>query len=223
MNISVIIPSGGSGKRFGSEIPKQFLDLDSIPIIVKTLLVFDSVKEINSILVPNIKEYNYLLESYISKYSFNKQIKIINGGLTRQDSVYNALKTAEVQNSDLVLIHDAVRPLVSINLINKIIDAAVMYGAVVPVTNPKDTIKQVDNNGFVDITINRSFLKNVQTPQGFDRKILFEAYNKAFSDGFWGTDDASVVEHFGNSVKTIEGEETNFKITSKVDLELAKV
>jgi 2-C-methyl-D-erythritol 4-phosphate cytidylyltransferase len=133
----------------------------------------------------------------------------------------NALNSPEIKNSEIVLVHDAVRPFASSELVSNIIKAVKKYNAAIPATMPKETIKQKDNNDCVRLTYARSLLASVQTPQGFNKNILIDAYKKAKKDNFYGTDDASLVEHSGNKVKIIQGEETNIKITTPLDLEIA--
>lgn len=223
MSCTVIIPAGGSGKRFGSSIPKQFVELNGIPIIVHTINLFKEIEEIDSVVVAVHAEWYTYTKEMSEKFKVEKLSEIIIGGRTRQDSVANALHSQSVQNAEIVLVHDAVRPFASANLIKKVIDTTDEFGAVIPATPPRETIKERSGNGIVVKTIERSKLCSVQTPQGFWLDIIQTAYTKANAAGFVGTDDASLVEFLGYKVKVIDGEDNNFKITTPLDLRIAEL
>lgn len=222
MSCTVIILAAGFGTRFGGAVPKQFIKLGGIPVIVWTLRIFKSIPEIQSVIIPANKEWHDPIRKMISDYQILKNTVIVEGGEERQDSVMNALQEKTIK-SDIILVHDAVRPFASPELFKNIIAGVLEFGAAIPVLQPKDTIKQINSKGFIEKTLDRTKLWNVQTPQGFKREMLFTAYSKAKKDGIKATDDASLVEHAGYSIKAIEGEEMNIKITSKFDRKLAEV
>jgi len=220
MNCVVIIPAAGIGKRFNLPLPKQFTNVDGKPIIIQTVKIFDLVPLVTSIIVAANQEWIDYTHSLITKYDIVKPVHIIKGGKVRQDSVNNALKHKIIKNADIVLVHDAVRPFVSHELVNNVINSAIEYGAAVPALFPIETIKMVNKKGFVVRTLDRSKLCSVQTPQGFRQEIILEAYKYAYENRIYSTDDASLIEKVGYSVKIIQGEETNIKITTQSDLRM---
>ena len=219
----VIIPAGGTGKRFESNIPKQFIDLGGVPILIRTLLIFENIPEIDLIIISMSKEWIGLTMELISQYKLKKIGNIVEGGFERQDSVYNALETKEAIHSEIILIHDAVRPFADSGLVRRIISAAYEFGAAVPALHPKETIKQIGVNNLVKMTIDRSKLICIQTPQGFRTDIIINSYQKANKEQYYSTDDAALVEAAGYPVKFIQGDEANIKITTKFDMLYAGV
>ncbi len=217
MNSCLIIPAGGIGKRFGSVKPKQFHNLEGIPIIIRTIASFDNINTIKSIVIPAPAAHIEELQALINDYKMNKKIVIINGGKERQDSVHNALQTKEAAESELVLIHDAVRPFVSESLILKLIDFANRTGGAIPALMPKETIREIMPGGSYR-TPERRLLRSIQTPQVFRTKLLLAAFAKAIEDKYISTDDAALFEYAGYNYLMIEGEERNIKITSADDL-----
>lgn len=214
MNGCVIIPAGGVGSRFGGNLPKQFIDLQGKPVIHHSILQFDNIETIKHIIIP----VNSKWENIIFLYQYKKDIILVKEGTERQDSVRNALNYASSLDIDYILIHDAVRPCVSNALINRVIEATMLYGSAVPGIIPNDTIKMSDDNSYVNNTLPRASLRAIQTPQGFRKDIIIEAYKKAEIDGIMGTDDAFLVEQVGFPVKIVEGDKENIKITSQIDL-----
>lgn len=219
--IVAVITAGGTGKRFGSHIPKQFFELLQEPIIVRTIRNYDDNENISSIIVTVHKEWVDFAKEIIRPFNFKKEIHFVEGGKERTDSINNALNNEIVVKSDAVLIHDAVRPFVSQKLINDVISNVFEFGAVIPALTPKETVKSIHND-FVEKTLDRSSLVNVQTPQGFATESILKAYKQAEENSFVATDDASIAEYSNIPVKIINGEETNIKITTPYDLELAK-
>lgn len=217
MKTVAIIVAAGTGKRFGSP-DKVFTNLAGKPVLVWATEAFEKSEKIDKILLVTRKERFEAAENYFREFKISKVEKIVEGGDTRQDSVYRALKETP-SDTDIVLIHDAARPLVSKALINRVIDSLVSeVDGVIPVQNLVDTIKWVKKGGVVGGTLNREILKAVQTPQVFWFKKLKRIYEKAYTKGYYGTDDASLVERFGGVVLTVEGEERNLKITTREDL-----
>lgn len=223
MKCSVIIPAGGAGKRFGSNVPKQFVELSGVPIIIHTLNVFKEIEEIDSIIVAVHSEWYTYTKEMTEKFKVEKIAEIVIGGKTRQDSVSNALHSKHLSDTDIILVHDAVRPFASANLVKKIIDTTDEFGAAIPATAPRETIKERSANGIVIKTLERTKLCSVQTPQGFWQDIIQTAYTKANAAGYIATDDASLVEFLGYKVKVIDGEDNNFKITTPLDLNIAEL
>ncbi len=223
MECSVIIAAGGVGSRFGSNMPKQFHELDGVPLIIRALKVFESVPEVKNIIIAVNTDWREFLENKIFRFNISKVKKVIDGGVERQDSVWNGLIAEETKESDIILIHDAVRPITTVNLVHKVIRAALDFGAAIPALKPKDTIKATNGKGIVTETLKRSVLAMTQTPQGFWREILISAFEKAREDNFIGTDTASLVERAGYRVTIIEGDESNLKITTPLDMKIAEL
>lgn len=222
MKVSVVIVAAGKGKRFCSEIEKQFLNIDDKPVIFWTLENFLNHKLINEIvLVVPEQKIRYVRKEILKNYNSSKT-KLVNGGITRQDSVYNGLNSVS-NNSDYVLIHDGVRPFTPLKIINQVIAGTIKYKACLPALKIEETVKKVDAKKSISCTIPHKSLWIAQTPQGFSLKLIKDAYKKAYQEGFKGTDDASLVERLGIKVKVIPGSILNFKITRKKDLELLEL
>ena len=223
MKVSVVIPAGGLGKRFGGNIPKQYLEFVGKPILMHTIGLFERMENIDSIVVSVHTEWYTRTNEMIKQYGFKKVSELVIGGVERQDSVNNALHTNAVEESDVVLVHDAVRPLVTPNLINKVIEVAEEFGAAIPYIRPKDTIKEITAREIVVRTIDRSKLVMVQTPQGFWPDILKNAYEKAKATNYLGTDSAQLLEFIGYKVAVVPGEDENIKITTPLDIRIASM
>ena len=220
MKVSAIIPAAGMGIRMGSSIPKQFLLLDGKPILQHTLSVLDQCSIVNEIiLVVSEKEIANGWQQIQDFYP--KVTKVIVGGKERQDSVYNGLQNLD-SKADIVVVHDGVRPFVSEELIRESVEAARDFGAAITAIPVSDTIKKVNKEGVVESTIDRSGLWRVQTPQTFQVSLLKEAFAKAQSDNFYGTDEGSLIEYLGRDVKVVPGSELNIKITRSEDLVLGE-
>lgn len=220
--ISAIILAGGKGKRMGSAISKQFIDIKGKPIIYYTLKKFSENKKIDNIIVV-LPEYEvkYFKENILKKYELRIN-KIVIGGKERQDSVYNALKSLKNSSTDIVLIHDGARPFISERIINEGIKFAEIYGAAAPGVMPKDTIKVKNEKNFSVDTPNRANLVSIQTPQVFKFDEILECHEKIRYNGEKVTDDTMVVEKYGYSVYLYDGEYTNIKVTTPEDLILAE-
>jgi len=220
--ISAVIPAAGSGRRVGNPIPKQFLILDGIPVLVHTLKVFDSSPWIHEIIlvVPPGMEAGGRTD-WIAPYGLKKIVRIIPGGETRQASVYEGLMKTSPE-MDAVVVHDGVRPFLSADLLQRVIEAGREGGGAIAAVPLKDTPKEVGDDGIVRLTPDRARLYLAQTPQVFPRKVLMEAYQKAYADGIKSTDDSSLVERLGYPVKIVEGAWDNIKITTPSDLPLAE-
>ena len=220
--ISAIILAGGKGKRMGSAISKQFIDIKGKPIIYYTLKKFSENKKIENIIVVLPEdEVKYFKENILKKYELRIN-KIVIGGKERQDSVYNALKSLKNSSTDIVLIHDGARPFISERIINEGIKFAEIYGAAAPGVMPKDTIKVKNEKNFSVDTPNRANLVSIQTPQVFKFDEILECHEKIRYNGEMVTDDTMVVEKYGYSVYLYDGEYTNIKVTTPEDLILAE-
>jgi 2-C-methyl-D-erythritol 4-phosphate cytidylyltransferase len=212
----VIIVAGGKGLRMKADIPKQFIELQGKPLLMRTLEVFHRYDtSIQLLLVIPLVQINFWKELCI-KHSFNIPHLIVAGGETRYNSVKNGLEV--IQGSALVAVHDGVRPFVSIETIGRCFVEAEKHGSAIPVLDVEESIRQITENG--NQSVNRMAYKIVQTPQVFTTEILKKAYKQTFSPLF--TDDASVVEASGDKIYLVEGNKENIKITTGFDLELAE-
>ncbi|CEQ12684.1 2-C-methyl-D-erythritol 4-phosphate cytidylyltransferase [[Clostridium] sordellii] len=217
----VIIVAAGTGSRMKKDINKQFIKLDNKEIIAYTIDKFYINNEIDDIVVVIKKdEEDYFKENILEKYNF-KNIKIAYGGEERQDSVYNGIQKLD-KNCEVVLVHDGARPFVTEEIINNSIQEAKKHNAVVVGVKVKDTIKVVGEEGNIVDTPNRKYLWSVQTPQVFKYDIITKAYENAYNENYYGTDDAMLVEKIGYDVKMIEGSYDNIKITTQEDLNFGK-
>ena len=220
MKVSAIIPAAGMGIRMGSDVPKQFLLLDGKPILHHTLSAFNQCSIVDEIiLVVSEKEVTKAQQEI--QGSHPKVTKIIAGGKERQDSVGNGVQSLD-SDTDIVVIHDGVRPFISPDLIRETVEAARDFGSAITAIPVSDTIKKVNVEGRVERTVDRGGLWRVQTPQTFQVSLLKEAFEKARSDNFYGTDESSLIEHLGKEVKVIPGSEFNIKITRSEDLILGE-
>ena len=212
-----IIVAGGSGKRFGSEMPKQFLPLDGKPVLMRTIEKFDQAGAVIVVVLP--VEHQEMWMSMCKDGNFAVSHTIADGGKTRFESVKNGIAAIEnLADGNLVAVHDGVRPLASVELINRCYDTAQETGSAIPVVNPSDSIRQVMDDGTSQQLL-RSSLRAVQTPQTFKAELLRGAYDVEESPLF--TDDASVVESAGHQVSLVEGEVANIKITTPIDMVIA--
>ncbi|HOV92820.1 MAG TPA: 2-C-methyl-D-erythritol 4-phosphate cytidylyltransferase [Candidatus Kapabacteria bacterium] len=223
MNVCVIIPAGGKGERFGSETPKQFIDLKGKPVIVHTIENFNEIDDVKSIVIAVHSEWFTFTKELVQSYKLEKVKDIVVGGKERQDSIYNALHSKATLNADIILIHDSVRPFISHQSIKKVITAADDNGAVILGTTPKDPVKEIDYKSEVIRTLQRGKLSISQTPQAFWRDIIMNSYEKAREANYVGADSSQLVEFAGYKVSVIEGEDTNIKITTPLDLKIAEL
>tara|TARA_Y100000310_G_scaffold281722_1_gene302430 strand:- start:58347 stop:59489 length:1143 start_codon:yes stop_codon:yes gene_type:complete len=220
MNIAIIV-AGGKGKRMHKRINKLFLLLNKEPIIHYTLKTFQECKNINKIILVIRPEDRNKFQSIIKSNKFNKVEKIVDGGLERQDSVYNGIKAIEkADNDDIILIHNAANPFIDEATINNCISATKKYGAAVVGFPAKDTIKVVED-GLVKQTIDRKLIWQIQTPQAMKYFLAKKAFERAYKEKFYGTDDVSLVERMGGSVKIVYCPRENIKITNPYDLAYA--
>lgn len=220
MKTIAIIVAGGSGTRFGAEVPKQFLDLGGRPILMRTIDAFwEQGNGSLEIIVTLPADQMGLWHELRERYAFAVPHRVVPGGETRWHSVKNALDSiGDIDGVDVIAVHDGVRPLAGVDLINRVLDAARRDGAAIPVVMLNDSVRQVDGDN--SHALDRSSLRAVQTPQAFDAHLLVNAYVQPFKPTF--TDDASVVERAGHRVTLVEGDPRNLKITRPMDLALAE-
>jgi 2-C-methyl-D-erythritol 4-phosphate cytidylyltransferase len=213
--VSAIIVAAGAGKRFGEM--KQFAYLRAKPVLEWTLERFEAHAAVEAVVLvlPDEKD----LKHYRMRYA--KILDIVHGGERRQDSVWQGFRLLNTAAPEVVLIHDGARPLVSTELISRVIEAARADGAAVPVLAIEDTIKEV-REGRVAGTVDRTFLARAQTPQGFRYDVLKKAMDAARRDRFYGTDEAALVERVGLPVTAVAGDPRNIKITTPVDIPIAE-
>jgi 2-C-methyl-D-erythritol 4-phosphate cytidylyltransferase len=229
MQVFVILPAAGLGTRMAGPQPKQFLELGGLPILIHSLRAFAAVKRVTAIYVAVRKTEIERVEAQIAEYAvefgFAGRVKVVEGGENRQESVSNALAALPAGADDIVLVHDAVRPLIDAATIDRTIDAVTEHGAAIVGLPAVDTIKQVErtaHGALITSTIPREFVVLAQTPQGFKYGLLKRAFAEATADGFIGTDEASVIERAGHPVAVVHGSQVNLKITQPGDLELAE-
>ncbi len=225
MQVFAIFPAAGLGTRMAGPQPKQFLALNGIPILVHSLRAFAAVERVTAIYVAVRKTEMERTVAQAAEYGLAGRVQVVEGGDNRQESVAHALAALPAQDDDIVLVHDAVRPLVDAATIDRTIDAVVAHGAAIVGLPAVDTIKQVErtaHGALVTATIPREYVVLAQTPQGFRFGLLQRAFAEALADGFVGTDEASVVERAGMPVAVVHGSQVNLKITQPGDLELAE-
>lgn len=212
----VVVVAGGSGSRMKNTVPKQFLLLKGKPVLYYTIDAFLNAYDDIKVILVLPEEHVAAGQEIIDAFFDYSRIQITTGGRTRFHSVQNGLQL--VEQDSIVFVHDAVRCLISKELIQRCYDAVLEHGSAVPVIASKDSVRIITDNG--NEALERDRVKLVQTPQTFYSKILLPAFNIDYKDKF--TDEATVVEAFGLDVHLVEGEENNFKITLPVDMELAE-
>lgn len=219
-----VVLAAGQGKRMGSRIQKQFLDLGGYPILFYSLKAFEESQAEQIILVTGEREIEFCRREIVEKYGFSKVKAVVAGGAERYHSVYEGLKQVP-DSSDIVLIHDGARPFVDSEIIDRAIRAAEEFGACAVGMPSKDTVKIADENGFAASTPERSRVWTVQTPQAFSRTVIWQAYQTMMGDESLQrgvTDDAMVVERLaGIPVRLTEGSYENIKVTTPEDMEVA--
>ena len=221
-DVSVIIPAAGLSLRMGTKVRKPYKTIGEKPIIFHTLEKFYKIKRIKEIiLVVNKKDLTPVVKKWSDKLKSYKVTKIISGGKRRQDSVYNGLCNLD-PDTNIILIHDAVRPMISNKIIKAVIERVDDKGAAIVATPMKATVKKVSSKLSIIKTVPRQDLWMAQTPQGFKRDILFKSYNKIKNSNKEYTDDAGVVEKCGYTVEIVAGNDDNIKITTREDLKLAE-
>ncbi len=236
MKVFVILPAAGLGTRMAPVVApdkksapsKQFTELAGTPILIHTLRKFAAVPRVTEIWVAlrqtEIAGFRARLEKEAPDV-LQKRIELVSGGEQRQQSVANALNALNASADDLVLVHDAVRPLVTSAIIEDVLHAAEKFGAAIAALPAIDTVKQVERSpegAVIHTTIPRATVVLAQTPQGFRYSLLKKAFDDATADGFLGTDEASLLERAGQPVAVVMGSPRNLKITAPADMELAE-
>ena len=215
--VGAIIVGAGEGKRMSGGGRKQFVKIGGKPIFAYTLEIFENSTAVDHIVMVVPRDsVNFAREEIVEELGFKKVHDVVYGGETRQQSVYNGLKALK-NKTGWVLVHDAVRPLVSETLIKRVLDAAHKGGAAITAVPARDTVKQVESGEIVG-TLDRRLLWLAQTPQCFRYDIIMDAHKKAAGEGFKATDDASLVEKYGSKVAVAVGSYSNLKITSPEDI-----
>ena len=217
--VSAVIVSAGNSTRMGG-INKQFLELDGAPVIVNTISMFQCCHMIDEIVIVTRESDIDEIAKLVEKYDFYKVNNIVSGGETRQLSVYNGVVNT-MKNADIVAVHDGARPLVTVKVIEETIKAAAEFGAVATGVKVKDTVKIVDENDNIIDTPDRTYLRFIQTPQVFDKKLYLDAVNTVKNSKDF-TDDCKLIEAYGKTVKFVDGDYENIKITTPEDIELAE-
>ena len=223
--VTVIFPAAGLSRRMknslGNVTNKNFLEIGGESVLLRTLKTFSKSARITNFIVVVAKDEIEDAEKILSSEKNLKSWQIVEGGSERQFSIANGLKFIP-QNTEIILVHDAARPLVTLQTVEKVIDAAEKFGGAIAAVPAKNTIKFIDAENFVKNTPPRSELVEVQTPQGFRKEILLRAYKKAEEENFLGTDDASLVERLGEKIKIVESDYKNIKITTPEDIKIAE-
>jgi 2-C-methyl-D-erythritol 4-phosphate cytidylyltransferase len=213
--VTAIIVAAGEGKRFGSA--KQFAPFREKLILDWAIEAFELHARVDEIILvlPDEKER----QKYISR--FEKVSAVVKGGRRRQDSVVHGFESVKAEETKIVLVHDGVRPLVSREVISRVVEEAQRSGAAIPAIPVDDTIKEI-GQGKVARTLDRKKLVRVQTPQGFSYEVLEKALRQAQKEGYYGTDEAALVERSGYPVAVVEGDPRNIKVTTPADLKIAE-
>lgn len=229
MRVFVILPAAGIGTRMAAgthgAAPKQFLSVGDVPVLVRSLRAFLEVPRVDAACVAVRASERDRVEAQIQEFALGPRVHVVEGGDSRQESVGNALAALESADDDLVLVHDAVRPLIDAATIERTIEAVEKHGAAIVGLPAVDTIKQVERTAegaIITATIPRERVVLAQTPQGARVGLLRRAFAEAEADGFAGTDEASLLERAGIEVAVVPGSAKNFKITQPGDIELAE-
>lgn len=220
MKTYAIIPAGGKGKRGSTDIPKQYLKFSGKELIAFTLEIFQKNRFIDEIIISAEPAYFDLLNRIKEKNNLTKLSKIVEGGKERQDSVYNALKSISADEKDLIAVHDAARPLLPDNVLTNALNTAKEKGNALVCIKARDTL--VKSDGKVQTYIDRNKIYNIQTPQIFSYKILMRAFDDAYKNKYYGTDESMLVSRIGEEINIVEGSFLNFKVTDKTDIEIFK-
>jgi 2-C-methyl-D-erythritol 4-phosphate cytidylyltransferase len=225
--IAAIVPAAGLGTRMGADLPKQFLELDGVPLIVFTLRRLAACSAITDFFISTRTDDIVALEDMVAKAALGRPARVVHGGDTRQQSVANALTQVD-PSTEIVLVHDAVRPFVTLAQIDRVIAEARSRGAAILGIPAIDTLKEVkratlpEDMALITATIPRERIVLAQTPQAFTYTLLRDAFRKAQQDGVTASDEAALVERQGHDVFVVLGSERNIKITRPSDMDLAR-
>lgn len=222
MKTVALIVAGGSAKRFGGELPKQFVEIAGKPLLSHTIEKFEKAESIDTIVLVVAEGYlEYTSENIVDPFNFNKVSKIVSGGDSRRESVLNGLKSLSTSTS-YVVIHDAARPLVSVDDINNVVKAAQEEKAAILASQAVDTMKQASGQ-YIESTLDRKKLYHAQTPQVFEFGLILKAHESFNGDDSLITDDASLLELENIKVKLVEPTSLNFKVTTQADFQMAEI
>ena len=225
--IAAILPAAGLGTRMGAETPKQFLELAGTPIVIHTLRRIAACALVTDIIVATRSDEIKHLEERMVREKFRQKLRVVKGGDSRQDSVAAALREVS-EDTEIVLVHDAVRPFVTVEQITRVIDEARRCQAAILGIPAMDTVKEVkraslpEDVALITGTIPRERVVLAQTPQVFATRLLKEAFARALADGVNASDEAGLVERLGHDVHVVLGSERNMKITKPADMDLAR-
>jgi 2-C-methyl-D-erythritol 4-phosphate cytidylyltransferase len=225
--IAAIIPAAGLGTRMGADTPKQFLELDGMPLIIFTLRRLAACSAITEFFISTRAEDIVFLQDKVGKSGLGRPARVVHGGDTRQQSVANALAQVD-PTTEIVLVHDAVRPFITPAQLDRVIAEARVRGAAILGIPAIDTVKEVkraslpEDVALITATVPRERIVLAQTPQAFSYPLLRDAFRKAQQDGVSASDEAALVERFGHDVFVVLGSERNFKITRPADMDLAR-
>ncbi len=217
--VSAVIVSAGNSSRMGG-VNKQFLEINNVPVLVHTAKVFQTLTLINEIVIVTRECDIQDVTDLVKKYNLSKVSSIVCGGETRQLSVYNGVINTD-KNADFIAIHDGARPLVTEKVIEDTIKASFEFSAAATGVRVKDTVKQVNDNNDIIATPDRAYLRFIQTPQVFKKSLYLNAVNSVENSKDF-TDDCMLIEAFGKTVKFVDGDYENIKITTPEDVELAE-
>lgn len=215
-----VIAAAGSGSRMGMDKNKLFLEFVGKPVLLHTLQQFQDAENIDRIIISTRPEFIDEIKKQVHNNKITKVSDIIAGGSTRQQSVRAAVELCK--DADFIAIHDGARPFADGTLVDRICEAAYEYNAAAPGTKVKDTVKKVDENGFICATVNRDELVNIQTPQIFSYKLYCQAIDNAEKNKADYTDDCQLIESLGVKIKIVEGDYLNIKITTPEDILFAQ-
>lgn len=219
--IGAVIPAAGQGKRMGAGYNKQFLLLRGQPILAHTVRLFQESRYVSEIVIVGAESDFLDIRELVNHYKFDKVVAISQGGAHRQDSVRAGVQALS-PTIQRIVVHDGARPLLTLQAFHRFLGETESFSAAIMGIQLKDTVKRVDLAGKVLETPPRERLRAIQTPQIFDRGILEEAHLSALSAGYYGTDDASLLEWMGYPVQVVEGLQENIKVTTPEDLWLAE-
>ena len=220
MKVGAIIAAAGFGRRMKADRPKQLLELNGTPIIIHTIRKFDASPAVDYIIVTALRESVEEVRELVRSADFRKSVTVIEGGERRQDSVAAGLEHLQPA-TDVVAVHDGVRPIVSREDIENVVRQAERTGAAILAVPIVETVKQVEKE-LVESTLTREHLVLAQTPQAFRTEVLKQAFERARKDEYYGTDESSLVERLEHPVAIVRGSERNIKITRPSDLTLAR-
>ncbi len=216
--VAAVVPAGGSGTRMGNEIPKQFLQLSGVPLLIHALRVLESSRTITEIVVVVPEDaVTSCRDELLPQFAFSKVSKVTAGGARRQDSVRNGLQAVD-ERTTIVVVHDAVRPFVTGAMVEQVVDGARTHGAAIAAIPLHDTVKRAAPDGMIETTLDRQRLWSAQTPQAFKVELLREAHRSSRQSGVEATDDAFLVEQIGHHVAIVHGSPDNIKVTRPEDL-----